>query len=392
MRREVHQSFAFLRGIEPASRVDSFETTMSQITDGDIVATLEETGKKRGLEESIQGLQASMKSSADTFSKLSKQFANKLQMQPENASLNSIDPSGYSQMFFSQPWTAPNPLQFYNPSQYFPSFIPNQNFPYAGRGPIPMKNITAKKVYHQKPNQTAGQPTMPLKTPSELKFCNHCNRQFHTASECFSLHPELLEEFRAKRARRAELNSNHGTIAVIEGDVLRTTAMLIIGATTLNDKPLYICQDSGASINGITLATARDSNVILQRLRTPMKALLGNGDEIVAGYKTVFQFRYGKSTFTLPCYVFSKLKFQVVIGNRFLYKRSAIVVYETLSTYLRDDDNEKVLLSNSIGKLAQKLKLNYLAVIAEETVLPPLSSQSLPIYIVEEEDDTLPTF
>ena len=47
MRWEVHQSFAFLRGIEPASRVDSFETTMSQITDGDIVATLEDTGKKR---------------------------------------------------------------------------------------------------------------------------------------------------------------------------------------------------------------------------------------------------------------------------------------------------------------------------------------------------------
>ena len=72
--------FAFLRGIEPASRVDSFETTMSQITDEDIVATLEETGKKRELEELIQGLQASMKSSADTFSKLSKPFANKLQM------------------------------------------------------------------------------------------------------------------------------------------------------------------------------------------------------------------------------------------------------------------------------------------------------------------------
>ena len=33
-----------------------------------------------------------------------------------------------------------------------------------------------------------------------------------------------------------------------------------------------------------------------------------------------------------------------------------------------------------------------MAVIAEETVLPLLSSQSLPIYIVEEEDDTLPTF
>ena len=82
--------------------------------------------------------------------------------------------------------------------------------------------------------------------------------------------------------------------------------MLIIRATTLNDKPLYICQDSGASINGITLATAQDSKVILQRLCTPMKALLGNWDKIVTGFKTVFQFRYGKSTFTLPCYVFPK--------------------------------------------------------------------------------------
>ena len=81
-----------------------------------------------------------------------------------------------------------------------------------------------------------------------------------------------------------------------------------------------------------------------------------------------------------------------MIGNRFLYERSAIVVYETLSTYLQDDDNKKVLLSNSISELSQKLKPKYFAVIAEETVLPPLSSESLPIYIVEEEDDTLPTF
>ena len=70
--------------------------------DKESLAILEENGKKRGLEESIQGLQAYMKSSAHTFSKLLNQFANKLQMQPENASLNSIDPSGYSQMFFSQ--------------------------------------------------------------------------------------------------------------------------------------------------------------------------------------------------------------------------------------------------------------------------------------------------
>ena len=87
----------------------------------------------------------------------------------------------------------------------------------------------------------------------------------------------MLEEFRAKRARRTEHRANPKTIPVIEGDVLCTTAKLIIGATTLDDKPLYICQDSRASINGITLAKAQDLNVILQMLRTPMKAVLGNG-------------------------------------------------------------------------------------------------------------------
>ena len=49
---------------------------MSQVTDEDILAPLKEKGKKRGLKESIQGLQATMKSPADTFSNLSKMFAN----------------------------------------------------------------------------------------------------------------------------------------------------------------------------------------------------------------------------------------------------------------------------------------------------------------------------
>ena len=46
-------------------------------------------------------------------------------------------------------------------------------------------------------------------------------------------------------------------------------------------------------------------------------------------------------------------------------------MYETLSTFLWEDDDKKVQLSYLIGKLAQKLILNYLAIISEETVLPP---------------------
>ena len=47
------------------------------------------------------------------------------------------------------------------------------------------------------------------------------------ASKSFSLHSELLEELRVKKSCRTEHSANCGTIAVIEGDLLCTTAMLI---------------------------------------------------------------------------------------------------------------------------------------------------------------------
>ena len=68
-----------------------------------------------------------------------------------------------------------------------------------------------------------------------------------------------------------------------------------------------MCQDRGASINGVAMITAQKANTTLQRLKTPMGALLGNGDKIVARHKTLLKCRYGNSIFTLPCYVLSKL-------------------------------------------------------------------------------------
>ena len=59
----------------------------------------------------------------------------------------------------------------------------------------------------------------------------------------------------------ATIDSRHGS----------TTAMLIIGAADQNGKPLYLCQDSGASINAIDCATVQQTGATLQKLRKPMQ-------------------------------------------------------------------------------------------------------------------------
>ena len=42
------------------------------------------------------------------------------------------------------------------------------------------------------------------------KYCSHHQKQFHMKEECFALHPELLEAFRTKRARKTEdQHQNH---------------------------------------------------------------------------------------------------------------------------------------------------------------------------------------
>ena len=80
------------------------------------------------------------------------------------------------------------------------------------------------------------------------------------------MHPELLEVFRAKRPKRISNYHQNDTVVTIESRHGSTTAMLIIGAEAQNRKPIYLCQDSGTSINASDDATAQQAEATLQKL------------------------------------------------------------------------------------------------------------------------------
>ena len=69
-------------------------------------------------------------------------------------------------------------------------------------------------------------------------------------------------------------------MATIEGKQGTFTGMLILGATSINEEVLYMCQGSGASINGVDLRTAQKLGLQVIKLQHLLKALLGKGDEI----------------------------------------------------------------------------------------------------------------
>ena len=127
-------------------------------------------------------------------------------------------------------------------------------------------------------------------------------------------------------------------------------------------------------------------------MQSPMIALLGNGEEIQATYKTQLKFLYKNRQFTVPCFVFPTLKFELIIGTAYLYERQAIIVFETLSTYIRDDEGERVEFNNSIGELNQKVKSEYAVVLAEDVTLYPMSTHTVSVLIAEYGNDILPTF
>ena len=56
--------------------------------------------------------------------------------------------------------------------------------------------------------------------------------------------------------------------------------------------------------------------------------------------------------------MFDKLKFQVIMSNRFLYEHLATVVYKEVSTYLMDEEGDRVHLNNSIGNFTNNYKVN----------------------------------
>ena len=97
-------------------------------------------------------------------------------------------------------------------------------------------------------------------------------------------------------------------------------------------------------------------------------------------HKTQLKFLHKNQQFTVPCFIFPTLKFEVIIGTAYLYERQAIIVFETLSTYIRDDEGERVEFNNSIGELNQKVKSEYAVVLEEDVIIPDVNSHSFGLH------------
>ena len=68
MRRDARPSYTFLKGLEPNSKILTFEASLDLGQSDETIATLLEQKRKRGLEETIGDLQPAVEKSAETFS------------------------------------------------------------------------------------------------------------------------------------------------------------------------------------------------------------------------------------------------------------------------------------------------------------------------------------
>ena len=80
--------------------------------------------------------------------------------------------------------------------------------------------------------------------------------------------------------------------------------MLIVGATTTLGANLYMCQDTGASLNAIEKETAEKAKCVFTLLETPGVALLANGAKRAAFFKVNITFLYASNPFSMECHVF----------------------------------------------------------------------------------------
>ena len=68
--REVNQSFAFLKGLEPTSSQESYEAPTNKAFAKDSLSTLQVDKTKQRFEVSVDGLEKKMKSLANTIANL----------------------------------------------------------------------------------------------------------------------------------------------------------------------------------------------------------------------------------------------------------------------------------------------------------------------------------
>ena len=149
----------------------------------------------------MDGLQTAVKMSKDTFQDLSRKFAEKLDLRSQAAArLNTFKQPNTTQFLLPPNWT-PDPTHFLVPNVQQPGThllhqYQGTPFPYAGRGHFTVQTPQPRQTVMYNPKQrkfgrTATVLVQPLKPPNDQKFCTHCQLQYHTVEECFSLHPKL---------------------------------------------------------------------------------------------------------------------------------------------------------------------------------------------------------
>ncbi|CAN0110630.1 unnamed protein product, partial [Heterosigma akashiwo] len=142
--------------------------------------------------------------------------------------------------------------------------------------------------------------------------------------------------------------------------------------------------DSEASYSVISEDQANFFGAKIHRFSSVQPSLRrGAGHNIVPiGFTSVLLW-FGTHQFLVLFRVFADLSYDVILGNRALYQRKAVVKYDELSLSMEDDEGVRTVIPISTGEIyGVTLPRDLMIVTAQKVVIPPNSETYLPAKVV----------
>ena len=171
-------------------------------------------------------------------------------------------------------------------------------------------------------------------------------------------------------------------------DEEKFSPLILFNVTSLDGQNIQeVIADTGAGISAITRTLAHEIGAVIENQSGRRRIWQANGTEFSYTGQTKIAIKIEGEIFSINCFVFEELAFDLIIGNNVLKTRQAVVWYnpkENEQLFLAADNGRIVEVTGSSGDLGWKVRnVAFLLRSARNYWITPGESKEIEVEIVE---------
>ena len=212
------------------------------------------------------------------------------------------------------------------------------------------------------------------------KYCSKCDKKGHTDQECYS--------GKERNWKKSGMKWGRSMYCISTKDEEKFSPLILFNVTSLDGQNIQeVIADTGAGISAITRTLAHKIGAVIENQSGRRRIWQANGTEFSYTGQTKIAIKIEGEIFSINCFVFEELAFDLIIGNNVLKTRQAVVRYnpeENEQLFLAADNGRIVEVTGSSGDLGWKVRnVAFLLRSSRNYLVTPGESKVIEVEIVE---------